>query len=50
MNLEFYDQPHTNKSDDEWRILFEELGLKLTDKKYSSSSVVMRHALYFLEK
>ncbi len=50
MNLEFYDQPHTNKRDDEWRILFDELGLKLTDQTYSSSSVVMRHALYFLEK
>ena len=50
MNLEFYDQPHTNKSDSEWRILFNELGLNLMDQKYSSSSIVMRHALYILEK
>lgn len=50
INLEFYDQPHTNKSDSEWRAVFDELGLHLMDQKYSSSSLVMRHALYFLEK
>lgn len=50
MNLEFYDQPHTNKSDKEWRDVFEKLGLKLLTQEYMSSTVIMRHALYFLEK
>jgi len=50
MNLEFYDQPHTNKSDQEWRAVFENLGLKLLAQKYVTSTIVMRHALYFLEK
>jgi ubiquinone/menaquinone biosynthesis C-methylase UbiE len=50
MNLEFYDQPHTNKSDQEWRAVFENLGLKLLAQEYMSSTMIMRHALYFLEK
>lgn len=50
MNLEFYDQPHTNKSDKEWRAVFENLGLKLLTQEYMSSTIIMRHALYFLEK
>jgi SAM-dependent methyltransferase len=50
MNLEFYDQPHTNKSDQEWRVVFENLGLKLLTQEYMSSTIIMRHALYFLEK
>ena len=50
MNLEFYDQPHTNKSDQEWRTIFENLGLKLLAQEYKTSTIVIRHALYFLEK
>ena len=50
MNLEFYDQPHTNKSDEEWRAVFRNLGLKLLAQEYMSSTLIMRHALYFLEK
>ena len=50
INLEFFDQPHTNKRDDEWLSLFSNLGLKVLDSKYQSSTVIMRHALYFLEK
>jgi SAM-dependent methyltransferase len=50
MNLEFYDQPHSNKSDQEWRSLFGKLGFKLLDQEYKSSMAIMRHALYFLEK
>ena len=50
MNLEFYDQPHTNKSDEEWQSLFNQLNLKILDRKYKSSAAIMRHALYFLEK
>lgn len=50
MNLEFYDQPHTNKSDEEWQSIFGNLSLKLLAQEYKSSAAVMRHALYFLEK
>ena len=50
VNLEFFDQPHTNKSDQEWRSLFGELGLKVLGQEYKSSMAIMRHALYFLEK
>ena len=50
MNLEFYDQPHTNKSDKEWRTIFENLGLRLLTQEYMYSSIIMRHALYFIEK
>lgn len=50
MNLEFYDQPHTNKSDEEWQSTFSQLGLKILGREYKSSAMIMRHALYFLEK
>ena len=50
MNLEFYDQPHTNKSDEEWRSIFGKLNFKLLAREYGSSAVVIRHALYLLEK
>lgn len=50
LNLEFYDQPHTNKHDEEWRTLFSHLGLKLLDQEYRTSAGIIRHALYFLEK
>lgn len=50
LNLEFYDQPHTNKHDEEWRTLFGHLGLKLSGQEYRTSAGIIRHALYFLEK
>ena len=50
VNLEFFDQPHTNKSDQEWRSLFGKLDLKLLGREYKSSMLIMKHALYFLEK
>jgi ubiquinone/menaquinone biosynthesis C-methylase UbiE len=50
INLEFDNQPHSNKSDEEWRSLFGDLGLKLLGREYKTSAAVMRHALYFLEK
>ena len=50
MNLEFFDQPHTNKGDEEWKAIFRGLGLRLLNEKYKTSAAVMKHALYFLEK
>jgi len=49
-NLEFKGHPHSNKSDGEWKDTFKNMGLKLTDAKYSSSFLVFRNATYFLEK
>ncbi|MFH1451515.1 MAG: class I SAM-dependent methyltransferase, partial [bacterium] len=31
LNLEFVGHPHTNKSDKQWKVTFNELGLKLID-------------------
>lgn len=50
LNLEFYNQPHTNKSDKEWQSTFSQLGLKILGREYKSSAMIMKHALYFLEK
>jgi ubiquinone/menaquinone biosynthesis C-methylase UbiE len=50
MNLEFYDQPHTNKSNEEWMSIFDKLELKLLAREHRTSAMIMRHALYFLEK
>jgi len=50
MNLEFYNQPHTNKRDDEWKSIFDQLDLKLINQEYKTSAMIMRHALYVLEK
>ena len=50
LNLEFKDHPHTNKSDEEWKRVFKEVGLKLVSVKYNYSFVVFKHATYCLEK
>jgi ubiquinone/menaquinone biosynthesis C-methylase UbiE len=50
INLEFDDQPHTNKSDVEWQALFRSLGLKLLHREYRTYGLVFRHALYVVEK
>jgi len=51
LNLEFIGHPHTNKTDKEWKLLFGQLGLKLTDAKYSRTFLVKtRQVIYCLEK
>jgi len=50
INLEFYNQPHTNKRDDEWKSIFSQLCLKVLSKEHKISVVIIRHALYVLEK
>lgn len=50
VNLEFFGHPHSNKSDRQWRALFDELGLSLKDAKYQRSFLVFKHATYYLEK
>lgn len=48
-NLEFIGHPHSNKSDDEWRAVFEKLGWKLTKVQAMQSFGVLRHRMYVLE-
>lgn len=51
VNIEFRGHPHTNRSDKEWKELFNELGLKLKDAKYRKSRFpFLYHATYYLEK
>lgn len=47
-NLEFKGHPHTNKTDKEWKKLFNELELRLTETQYKRSYGVFNHALYHL--
>jgi len=49
MNLEFFDQPHSNKRDEEWQAIFRNLGFKLLNRQYKNYGVVIKHALYVLE-
>lgn len=50
VNLEFYNQPHTNKRDDEWQAIFRELGFRVLHREYKYYGLVFKHALYVLEK
>ena len=50
LNVEFLNQPHSNKRDGEWRRIFEGLNLRLRDFEYRTFGLAMRHAIYSLEK
>lgn len=47
-NLEFKNHPHSNKTDEQWRRLFDELGYELMATGSKKSLLVMRHKLYVL--
>jgi len=49
VNQEFRGHPHSNKTDEQWKSLFDELNLSLRDTQYSRLAA-FRHALYYLEK
>ncbi len=49
LNFEFRGHPHTNKSDQEWKLLFKELGLKLKQARYRWSFLIFKQAAYYLE-
>ncbi|MCK5591854.1 MAG: methyltransferase domain-containing protein, partial [Candidatus Pacebacteria bacterium] len=49
LNFEFSGHPHTNKGDQEWKLLFKELGLKLKEARYRRSFLVFKQAVYYLE-
>lgn len=48
LSLEFFKNPHSNKTDKEWRELLKKLGLELESSEYYTSFIVFRHALYSL--
>jgi len=50
VNLEFSGHPHSNKSDNEWKDVFSELGLKLKEAKYDRFLLFFKQAVYYLEK
>ncbi len=50
LNQEFINHPHSNKKDNDWKLLFKELGLDVTSAKYESWYSIMKHATYCLEK
>jgi len=49
-NGEFFGHPHTNKSDREWRALFDRLRLRVVYAAYQRSILVFHHATYHLER
>jgi SAM-dependent methyltransferase len=48
-NFEFRGHPHSNKTDSEWKELFEELGLTLKGSRYDRFLYFFRQATYCLE-
>lgn len=48
LNLQFKGQPHSNKSDEQWKETFKELGLQLKHSQTYFSGVI-QHALYLVE-
>jgi hypothetical protein len=49
LNLEFIGHPHSNKTDAQWREVFQKAGLRLTGEKAMASFLVLRHRMYVLE-
>lgn len=50
LNLEFYGHPHTNRSDRKWQATFQSKGLHLIAKTEFPSRLLLRKAIYILEK
>ncbi len=48
LNFEFIGHPHTNKTDEEWKRIFTDLGFKLEKTEYHTSHMFLRHATYYL--
>jgi ubiquinone/menaquinone biosynthesis C-methylase UbiE len=48
LSLEFFKNPHSNKTDKEWKQLFNELGFQIEHCEYYRSFIVFNHALYEL--
>jgi hypothetical protein len=50
VNWEFYGHPHTNRTDAEWKELFERNGLKLEKVEYYRFLLLFRQVMYVLKK
>ena len=48
-NMFLEKNPHTNKSDNEWKKTFKDLGLILKHAEYYKSKINIQHAIYYLE-
>jgi len=48
-NFEFVGHPHSNKTDEEWKEMFECLGLRLLHSHYSRSALILHRVTYVLE-
>ena len=49
-NWEFIGHPHTNKTDEEWKNVFEKHGLKLTESEYYDFLFFFKQSTYILNK
>jgi len=49
VNWEFYGHPHTNRTDTEWKELFQKNGLKLIEAKYYRFLLLFKQVTYVLE-
>jgi SAM-dependent methyltransferase len=49
-NLQFFDHPRSNKPDAGWRRAFHDLGLDVTQARYSRSIGILRRVTYVLER
>ncbi len=50
LNFEFFGHPHTNKTDKEWRSLFDKHKFIIRDAKYNRDFFGISHSVYFIEK
>lgn len=50
VNWEWKGHPHSNKTDTAWRLLFQEMNLKLTYTKQYSFLLLFRQSIYVLER
>ena len=49
INWEFYGHPHTNRTDEEWKALFQKNGLKLIEAEYYRFLLLFKQVTYVLE-
>lgn len=50
VNLEFFDHPHNNKTDEGWKDLFKRSGLKLVETQLNKHLLFFKQVTYFLER
>lgn len=50
LNVEFFNHPRSNRTDDQWRETFHSLGFTLAKSEYYRSFLWLSHVSYYLEK